>query len=107
MLLILTILCQSVVYCSTIHKFPEIKDGAELDYVFEIVRHGARTPIGTFNSDYFSIKGEGLLTSSGMRERYLMGKYNRERYIENYALLDPVYNPNQFIMESTDVFRTI
>ena len=36
-----------------------------------------------------------------------MGKYNRQRYIENYALLDPVYNPNQFIMESTDVFRTI
>jgi hypothetical protein len=52
MLLIISILGLSVIYCSSIHKFPEIQNGAELDYVFEIVRHGARTPYD--NAEKFS-----------------------------------------------------
>jgi len=49
----------------------------------------------------------GCLTAQGMRQRYLQGKMNRERYIDLYKLVDDNYNPNQLEIESTDVLRTI
>jgi hypothetical protein len=35
-----------------------------------------------------------MLTASGMRERALLGLWNRQKYIEYYKLLDETYNPN-------------
>ena len=47
----------------------------KLGYVFELVRHGARAALiddpGCFPVD------TGMLTPVGMRQRYLLGKYNR------------------------------
>ena len=64
MLLILSILGLSVIYCSSIHKFREIQNGAELDYVFEITRHGGRSPYDT--ADKFT-EPAGMLLQMGMR----------------------------------------
>jgi hypothetical protein len=38
----------------------------EILFVFEMVRHGARSPIQDFHLDDFKV-AEGMLTASGMR----------------------------------------
>lgn len=77
----------------------------KLAFVAEFVRHGARAPIYK-NAGNFLVP-DGCLTASGMRQRYLMGKMNRQRYIDQYKLVDDVYNPSQIEIKSTDVLRTI
>jgi hypothetical protein len=52
---------------------------AELRYVFEVNRHGARSPI---HNAYGFPADDGMLTPQGMRQRYLLGKYNKLRYME-------------------------
>ena len=42
-------------------------------YVFELVRHGARAPLLSAND--FPVGAE-MLTPQGMRQRYLLGRYN-------------------------------
>jgi len=49
----------------------------------------------------------GYLTGSGMRQRFLLGDFNRQRYLNLYNLLDEDYNPNQIYAQSTDVLRVI
>lgn len=77
----------------------------KLGYVFELVRHGARAPQlampGKFNVP------TGMLTSSGMRQRYLIGLKNKQKYVDGQGLIDEVYNPTQFYAQSTNVFRAI
>ena len=54
----------------------------ELVYVFEIVRHGARAPMLTAPAGFsygFKVT-PGQLTSMGMRQRYLLGKYHFNKY---------------------------
>jgi hypothetical protein len=58
-----------------------------LAFVYELVRHGARAPIVAEPEGYFNVK-VGLLTETGMRQRYMLGRYNRQRYIEREGLLD-------------------
>ena len=83
-----------------------IEDTDKLGYVFEITRHGARAPLNTVNHTYFKV-GTGMLTGSGMRQRALLGRFNRDRYVHYYKLLDEVYNPNQVYVQSTDIPRTL
>ena len=64
----------------------------KMAFVFEVVRHGARAPIEDRDLDKFPV-GEGLLTPEGMRQRYLLGRHNRERYIDQYQLLSASYDP--------------
>jgi len=52
-----------------------------LKYVFEIVRHGARAPLLP-DDGRFDISAPGMLTPQGMRQRYLLGKFNMEIYKE-------------------------
>ena len=65
-----------------------------LAFVYELVRHGARAPIVPEPEGYFNVK-MGLLTETGMRQRYMLGRYNRQRYIERENLLDENLNPSQ------------
>ena len=53
----------------------------KIAFVFELVRHGARGPFDDHKIDEFPV-GEGQLTPEGMRQRYLLGRYNRKRYTE-------------------------
>ena len=87
---------------------PEAKiDGDEtMSFVFELVRHGARAPIGTHDLDKFPVE-KGLLTPEGMRQRYLLGRHNRKRYTEDYSFLSDKLVPDEVLMISTDVNRTI
>ena len=55
--------------------------GDKLHFAFELTRHGARAPTDS-NEGY--IVGPGMLTASGMRQRYLLGAYNKKRFTETY-----------------------
>lgn len=77
-----------------------------LVFVFELVRHGARAPIVDLDIDKFPV-GEGQLTPEGMRQRYLLGRYNRQRYTQTFPLLSREYNPAELYVQSTSVNRTM
>jgi len=61
-----------------------------LKFVFEIVRHGARAPILDDSTRFEAGFGPGELTPNGMRARYLLGRYNYQRY--HLALGDDLIN---------------
>ena len=42
-----------------------------------------------------------------MRQRYLLGRHNRQRYVEELDLLSATYNPSEIYMQSTNVNRTM
>ena len=37
----------------------------------------------------------------------MLGRYNRERYIDHFKLLPDEYDPEQFYVQSTNVNRTM
>lgn len=49
---------------------------SKLGFVYEMVRHGARAPIVPEPEGYFTV-GMGLLSETGMRQRFMLGRYNR------------------------------
>ena len=49
----------------------------KLHFVFELTRHGARAPSKT--SEGYTVE-KGMLTPEGMRQRYLLGAYNMQKY---------------------------
>ena len=75
-------------------------DEPQLVYTFELVRHGARAPmIGSG----FANTPKGQLTAMGMRQRYLLGKYNRVmKVFGQYS-----NQADQINMSSTEFYRTI
>ena len=75
-------------------------------FAFEVVRHGARAPIEDRDIDKFSV-AEGMLTPEGMRQRYLLGRYSKERYTKTYDLLSEEYDPREIYVQSTNVNRTM
>ena len=78
----------------------------QMAFVFEIIRHGARNTLIEPYTDGFTV-GIGQLTPQGMRQRYLMGRYARERYTNQYKLLSSEFTPGEVYVQSTDVNRTI
>ena len=76
-------------------KLETVYDDPKFAFVFEVVRHGARPPITNIALDEFSVS-EGMLTPEGMRQRYLLGRYNRERYITESGFLSETYNQEEF-----------
>ena len=64
---------------------PTKEGGDKLHFAYELTRHGARAP--TDSNDGYTV-GPGMLTPQGMRQRYLLGAYNRKRYSETYDLID-------------------
>jgi len=72
----------------------------KLHVVQEIVRHGARAPSGS-GAGFPVYAGE--LTPQGMRQRYLLGQVNRERYIDEYGLLT---SKEQVYVQTTSYDRT-
>ena len=61
----------------------ETESDEQMAFVFEFVRHGARAPLEHKDTDLFSVS-RSQLTPEGMRQRYLLGRYNRERYTKHY-----------------------
>ena len=48
-----------------------------------------------------------MLTAEGMRQQYLLGRYNRKRYTETFKLLSEEYEPSEIYIQSTNVNRTM
>ena len=83
----------------------ELEDqGDKLHFVFELTRHGARAPM--LGHDGFKV-GVEQLTAQGMRQRYLLGAYNRRRYLGEYNLIDLENADEEILMMSTLVNRTM
>ena len=57
----------------------KIKNTEESLYVFEVVRHGARSTDVHTNDTVFPVS-DLQLTPQGMRQRYLLGKYAAQKY---------------------------
>lgn len=52
----------------------------------------------------------GQLSPQGMRQRYLLGRYGKQRYVDIFGALNQNdYSPknNQIYVQSTDFYRTI
>ena len=88
----------------------ELNDPNEkLLFVWEHFRHGARQPYSSFDDINWkdilneNWNGYGELTSLGMRMHYLLGISTKEKY--KYFINE--YNPNEILIRSTDVNRTI
>ena len=106
-----SMLMMSGVNASQLPEFePELQAPKDPDeqiaFVFQLVRHGARAPIEDRDLDKFPV-GEGLLTPEGMRQRHLLGRHNRQRYVHDYGLLSSDYTPGEVYMQSTNVYRTL
>jgi hypothetical protein len=80
----------------------------KLRFVFEIFRHGARAPWPQIinNTDMLGEywNGRAELTEIGIRQHYLLGKRNRDRYKD---LLNMTYSSSEVFIESTNTNRTI
>ena len=88
----------------------ELNDPNEkLLFVWEHFRHGARQPYSSFDDINWkdilneNWNGYGELTPLGMRMHYLLGISTKEKYKDFIN----EYNPNEILIRSTDVNRTI
>ena len=84
----------------------------KIRFVFEICRHGARTPYSGLKinenfSDYFSFNWSGIkeLTPLGIRQHFYLGLRNRIRYLN--SLLSDSFDPREILVYSTNSNRTI
>lgn len=81
-------------------------------FVNEVCRHGARAPdLEGFDYSGFP-NGEGMLTSSGIRQHYLLGLQLNQRYVkksdrDSSKLLSHQYDVDEIYIRSTQVLRTI
>lgn len=83
----------------------------KLKFVFQIARHGARSPLSPSYSRFYYV-GPEELTPSGMRQQYLLGSYLRKKYIENddpetEGFLSSSHDSNEWYVGSTHIGRTI
>lgn len=77
-----------------------------------ISRHGARGPVRMDDDgvDLLGIKwnNKGELTPIGQRMEYLLGVYNRHRYITGKdKLLSEKFDPHELVIYSSDINRTL
>jgi len=83
---------------------------AELIFVIELSRHGARMPqTNPSEKDFPWIKGFMELTPAGMRQHYLFGTALRKRYIESasHKILGEEYNREEILIMAVNHTRTL
>ena len=81
--------------------------------VINLMRHGARTPIGNWHlfEKYFPTLSKGQMTTNGWRQEILLGKYMRQKYLlnknnyEDFINLDNLHE--EFLLISSPSQRTI
>ena len=88
----------------------------KLIFVYEHVRHGARSPSSGYNSyfkdgvDEYGVnwKYDGELSAIGKRQHYLLGVRNRLKYgKEGLGLIDfTKYDPREILIHATEYNRT-
>jgi len=82
----------------------------KLRFVFGVFRHGARAPWKSLNENNIDLlgsrwEGESQLTDVGIRQHYLLGYKNKQKYFSKMNITN--YNPNEVSIFSTDTDRTI
>ena len=91
--------------------FPHTFISETIIFAWHIHRHGARSPLSGIRNHADIYKEPWLekqeLTNVGKRMLYLLGVNVRKRYIEKYKLLSETYSPQEILIRSTDVNRTI
>ena len=83
--------------------------------VINLIRHGARTPIGNWHlfEKYLPTLSKGQITTNGWRQEILLGKYMRQKYIlnhNNYEFKDFINLDNlheEFLLIASPAQRTI
>ena len=84
----------------------------KLIFVQTFFRHGARAPI-KLNNDSLDLLGvkwtnPGELTPIGKRMEYILGLYNRKRYITGKVpFLSQKFDPHELVVYSSDINRTL
>ncbi|XP_041987886.1 prostatic acid phosphatase-like [Aricia agestis] len=81
----------------------------EIKFVAVIFRNGDHMPVDCFPSDRYRNKSvwpapPGYLTNTGNKQHYMLGKYLRLQYSD---LLSKIYDPEEVLVQSTDVDRTL
>ena len=99
------------IFSILIIRFPYLIDSEKILFAWQIHRHGARAPYNGIinNSDIYKehwLEKEEL-TNVGKRMLYLLGVKARKRYIIQTKLLSKQYSPQEILIRSTDVNRTI
>ena len=82
---------------------------SKIIFLFEHTRHGARGMDKIYENDYDILgekwNGEAELSYVGMRQHYLLGVHNKNKYSELLNFND--YNPNEIVVYATNSNRTI
>ena len=80
-------------------------------FMFELFRHGARSPITldeqSKDSYGFQWSSPEQLTLVGRRMHFILGYRNNERYIQNMNFLSKTFNPHEILLISSNINRTI
>uniref|UniRef100_A0AAF5D1X4 2-phosphoxylose phosphatase 1 n=1 Tax=Strongyloides stercoralis TaxID=6248 RepID=A0AAF5D1X4_STRER len=76
-----------------------------------VFRHGERVPVKSYPNDPYKNFNWGVplgsLTKNGFKQQIRLGNELRKRYIENFQIVSPKYNPNEIQVRSTNKSRTI
>lgn len=81
---------------------------AKLIFAIDLIRHGDRTPlISSPGMEKLYPQGLGQLTPKGMQQEYEVGKFLRQRYVNEYALLPKEYDINTMTVRSSGMPRTL
>lgn len=77
--------------------------------VFQINRHGARTPkhFEERQKKLFFGSQNMQLTINGFRQEQMLGSFIKEKYVEKLKFLSPEYLPDEFCLISSPTQRTI
>ena len=92
-------------------SFSISEDQDKLIFLYTHFRHGARAPQAV-NASFYDMLGHqwinpGELTGMGQRLHYLLGLRNRIKYINETKFLSEKYEPNEILIFSSAVSRTI
>lgn len=80
----------------------------EILLVVSVARHGARSPqtVMPFNKTEDQFKNTSELLYTGFAQHKYIGSQLRERYINEFKLLNPIYDSSQIYVQATDKLRT-
>jgi hypothetical protein len=101
----------------------DLHDRYDLRLVQLLTRHGARTPIRVVPNDADGLEAfrslwkgrcgsadeycdRGQLTELGVRQQHASGKRLRKRLIDRWAFVDPLFNPAQVTLRTSNFTRT-
>jgi hypothetical protein len=98
------------------YLFQFVVSQTELRFAFTFWRHGARAPdrgVKVVNNENVDFLGEawnmggGELLPVGMRMHYLLGRFNRKRWVEDESFLSSSFIANELYVKSTEYNRTM